>query len=147
MMDIGPLEYVVIGLRDHHFTSEILPKLNAIQENELIRVIDLLFVNKAVDGTVTIQEINELNEEEQQPYRDLLGNLMGLLTTQDVEYLASEVPPGMLAVVVLLEHTWTINLAQAVRSAGGVLVTGGMVTPDALTQVSAELTVTEEHYA
>ena len=147
MMDIGPLEYVVIGLRDQHLTSEILLHLNAIQENDLIRVRDLLFVNKAVDGMVTIQEINEFSEEEQQSYGDLLGNLTGVLTAQDVEHLAREIPPGMLAVIVLLEHTWTLSLVEAVRSAGGVLFTGGMVTSEALTQVSAELAAKEEHYA
>ena len=31
-MEIGPLEYVVIGFQEHHFTDEILPALNAIQQ-------------------------------------------------------------------------------------------------------------------
>lgn len=146
-MDVGSLEYVVIGLQDQHLTSEILPELNAIQEHGLIRVIDLLFVRKAVDGTVTIQEINELSEEEQQPYGGLQEHFTGLLTTQDVERLAGEIPPGILAIVVLLEHTWTISLAEAVRKAGGVLFTGGMVPPETITQVHAELAAKEEHYA
>ena len=147
MIDIGPLEYVVIGLQDYHFTHEILPELTAIQENRLIRVIDLVFVSKTVDGTVTIQEINQLTEEEQQFYGGLLENLTGLLTRQDVEHLAGEIPPGMLAVVLLLEHTWTINLTEAVRRAGGILFTGGMVHPEALTKVSAELIAKEEYDA
>jgi Family of unknown function (DUF6325) len=146
-MAIGSLEYVVIGLQNHHFTSEILPELNTIQENGLIQVRDLVFVNKAVDGTVTIQELNTLSEEEQQPYSGLLEQLTGLLTAQDVEHLANEIPPGMEAVVVLLEHIWTINLAEAVHKAGGVLFTGGMVTPEVLTQISVELAAKEEHYA
>ncbi len=37
-MEIGPLEYVVLGFEDHQFTSEVLPELNAIQENGLIQV-------------------------------------------------------------------------------------------------------------
>jgi len=156
-MDIAPLEYIVIGLQDHqHIASELLPELNVIQENGLIRVIDLLFISKALDGTATIQEISQLSEEEQQPYTSLQENLTGLLTKQDVEHLAGEVAPGMVAVVVLLEHVWTISLVEAVRKAGGVLFTGGMVTPEALTQVSAELaaqasaeqpSTKEEHYA
>ncbi|HEY5005897.1 MAG TPA: DUF6325 family protein [Ktedonobacteraceae bacterium] len=146
-MAIGPLEYVVIGLQDHHSTSELLPELNAIQENGHIQVRDLLFVNKAADSTVTLQEINDLSEEEQQPYSALQENLTGLLTAQDIEHLAGEIPPGTLAVVVLLEHTWTLNLTEAVRKAGGVLFAGGMVTPEALTQVNAELAAKEEHYA
>ncbi len=71
-MDIGPLEYVVIGYEDDHFTNEILPALGAIQESDLIRVVDLVFVNKAADGTVTMQEISELREEE----RQLFGGMM-----------------------------------------------------------------------
>jgi hypothetical protein len=42
MMEIGPLEYVVLGFEDQKFTSEVLPELNAIQENGLIQVVDLL---------------------------------------------------------------------------------------------------------
>lgn len=64
---------------------------------------------------------------------------MGLFTAEDIERLAGEIPTNMSAVIVLLEHTWTIELAEAVRRAGGVLFTGGIVTPEALKQVSAEL--------
>jgi len=146
---LGPLEYVVIGLQDHHFTSELLPEFNAIRGHGLLRVRDLLFVrfvSKVSDGTVTIQEISELNEEEQQPYAEALEHFTSLLTA-DVEHLATEIPSGMLAVVVLLEHTWTLSLVEAVRKAGGVLFTGGMVPSEALTQVSADLAAKEEHCA
>lgn len=43
------------------------------------------------------------------------------------------------AVILLLEHCWTLDLKEAVLKAGGVLFTGGMVSPEALAQVSAEL--------
>ncbi len=147
-MEIGPLEYVVIGLPDDRFTSDILPELNAIQQNDLIRVVDLLFISKDADGKTSVQEVSELSEEEQQVYAFLADNLSGLLTAQDIEGLAQEIPAGNEAVVVLLEHAWTLGLAQAVQHAGGTLFTGGMVSPDALAQVSAELAaVKEEHYA
>jgi len=106
-MKIGPLEYVVIGLEDDRFTSDVLPELNAIQQNGLIRVIDLLFVSKGADGTVTVQEVSEVSEEEQQAYTALAEDLTGLLTAQDIECLAGEIPVGSKAVIVLLEHTWT----------------------------------------
>jgi len=147
-MEIGPLEYVVIGLEDDRFTSDILPELGAIQQNGLIRVVDLLFVSKGAEGAVTVQEVSELSEEEQQSYTALAEDLTGLLTAQDIEHLAGEIPAGSEAVIVLLEHAWTLELAQAVRRAGGVLYTGGMIAPDALAQVSAELAAAkEEHHA
>jgi len=148
MMDIGSLEYVVIGFEDDHFTDEILPELNAIQEKGLIRVVDLLFVMKDSDGTVTVREVSELGDEELAAYDGIAGDLMGLFTAEDVERLAEEIPPAISAVVVLLEHTWAVGLTEAVRRAGGMLFTGGLVTPDALAQVRAELAaVKEENHA
>jgi uncharacterized membrane protein len=144
MMDIGSLEYVVIGFEDDHFTDEILPELNAIQEKGLIRVVDLLFVMKDTDGTVTVREVSELGDEELTAYDGIAGDLMGLFTAEDVERLAEEIPPGTSAVVVLLEHTWAIRLTDAVRRAGGMLFTGGLVMPDALAQVRAELAAAKE---
>ena len=145
-MEIGPLEYVVIGLQDGRFTRDILPELNVIQQHGLIRVVDLLFVSKDSDGKVTMQEVSELREEEQQMYADLAEDLAGLLTAQDIELLAEGMPAGSEAVVVVLEHAWTLELARAVRQAGGTLFAGGMVTPDALAQVSAKLAAAKEEH-
>jgi uncharacterized membrane protein len=148
MMEIGPLEYVVLGFEDHQFASEVLPELNAIQESGLIRAVDLVFVGKETDGTVAVQEVSELSKEELAAYEGLAEDLAGLLTAEDIERLAGQIPPGTSAVIALFEHTWTLKLAEAVRRAGGVLFTGGMVTQDALEKVSAELAAAkEEHYA
>ena len=145
-MTIGPLEYVVIGLDDRQFASEVIQVLNAIREKGAIRVVDLLFLSKVADCAVTKREISELGEEELQPFNGIAEDLLGLFTAQDVEKLAEEMPPNTAAVVVLLEHTWVIGLTEAVRKAGGVLFTGGLVAPDTLAQVSAEL-AKEENYA
>jgi hypothetical protein len=145
-MDIGPLEYVVIGLQNHQCAHEILSELDTIQQNGLIRVVDLLFVGKAADGVVTMQEVNELHEKEQQSSHSTAEAFKGWLTAQDVEHLAKDIPPGIVAVMVLLEHTWTLGLANAVRQSGGVLFTGGMVAPETLAQVSAELGAAKEEY-
>ncbi len=142
-MDIGPLEYVVIGCEDDHFTSEILPELKAIQHNGAISVLDLTFVSKAADGKVTVREVNEFGEEEMQSFTGLVEDLAGWFTSEDVEHLAAAIPTGTSAIIVLLEHTWTIGLADAVRKAGGVLFTGGLVPPEALAKVSAELAEAE----
>ncbi len=144
MLDIGPLEYVVLGFENGQFASIVLPELNAIQESGLIRVVDLLFVSKDADGTVSMQEVSELGEDDLAAYTGLADDLAGLLTAEDVDRLAKEILPGTWAVIVLFEHSWTLQLADAVRRAGGVLFTGGMVTPDALAQVSAELTAAKE---
>jgi hypothetical protein len=61
-MDIGPLEYVVIGVPGQQLASALISELNAIQESGQICVVDLIFVTKAADGSVAMQEVSELIE-------------------------------------------------------------------------------------
>ncbi len=146
-MEIGPLEYVVLGFEDHQFASQVLPELNAIQESRLVQVIDLVFVGKGTDGAVTVQEVGELSKEELAAYEGLVNDLAGLLTAEDIEQLAMPIPVGTSAVIVLFEHSWTLRLTDATRRAGGVLFTGGMAAPGAWEKVSAELAAKEEDHA
>lgn len=138
-MDIGPLEYVVIGMPNQQLTRTIISELNAIQESGQIRVVDLIFVTKAADGAVKMQEMSELIEKEPEEYGDIAGNLMGLLTAEDIRQLTEQVPAGNSAIIILLEHTWVIGLTEAVRKGGGMVFVGGMVSHDMLAHVSIEL--------
>jgi hypothetical protein len=63
-MALGPLEYMVIGCPGNQFTSGIVPELNSIQEKGLLRVVDLLFVRKNADDTVTALEVSDLEDDE-----------------------------------------------------------------------------------
>lgn len=140
-MIIAPLEYVVIGFQDDAFTNEILPELNALQAKGNVRVVDLIFVMKDAEGAVALQEVSELEEE---GYSGIKEDLLGLFTAQDIENLTRAIPAGTSAVIVLLEHTWALGLTRAIREAGGVLFTGGMVPQTALEQLEKELAAEKE---
>ncbi len=49
--------------------------------------------------------------------------------------------------IVLFEHTWALGLTDAIRKAGGVCFAGGLIEPEVLQQVSAELAAQEAHNA
>ncbi|MGB8213733.1 MAG: DUF6325 family protein [Anaerolineales bacterium] len=138
-MELGPLEYVVIGVSDQQLQGTLIAELNAIQEADKIRVVDLLFVKKSAEGGVALQEVSELVEEELAAYGDIAVNLMGLLTSEDIDQLTAQVPPDTSALVILFEHAWVIGLTEAVRQSGGMVFAGGMVSHDVLAHVSAEL--------
>jgi hypothetical protein len=53
-----------------------------------------------------------------------------LLTARDLSLIAGAVPPGMVALVVLLEDLWAIELAVAVRRVGGHIAGGERVPAD-----------------
>ena len=138
-MTIGPLEFVVIGCKGNQFTSEIVPELNSIQEKGLIRVVDLFFVRKDVNGTVTVLEVNDLNDEELAAFDPIKEDLMGFLTPEDIVFLTETIPLDTSAVIVLLEHAWIVKLTEGLDRAGAVLLAGGMVPQASMEQLEAEL--------
>ena len=138
-MTIGPLEFAVIGCKGHQFTREIVPELNSIQEKGLIRVVDLFFVRKDVNGTVTVLEVNDLNDEELAAFDPIKEDLMGFLTPEDIVLLTETIPLDTSAVIVLLEHAWIVKLTEGLNRAGAVLLAGGMVPQASMEQLEAEL--------
>ena len=143
-MTIGPLEFVVIGCKGNQFTSEIVPELNSIQEKGLIRVVDLFFVRKDVNGTVTVLEVNDLNEEELAAFDPIKEDLMGFLTPEDIVLLTETIPHDTSAVIVLLEHVWLVKLTEGLDRAGAVLLAGGMVPHASMEQLEAELEAAQQ---
>ena len=143
-MTIGPLEFVVIGCKGNQFTSEIVPELNSIQEKGLIRVVDLFFVRKDVNGTITVLEVNDLNDEELAAFDPIKEDLMGLLTPEDIVLLTETIPPDTSAVIVLLEHAWLVKLTEGLDRAGAVLLAGGMVPQASMERLEAELKAVQQ---
>jgi uncharacterized membrane protein len=138
-MILGPLEYMVIGCPGNQFANEIVPELNSIQEKGLIRVVDLLFVRKNADDTVTALEVHDLDDSEQAALGSIRESLMGLITPQDIVTLSSTLPVDTSATIVLLEHLWLNKLEEAVERANGVIHIGGMIPHPTLQQVEQEL--------
>lgn len=143
-MTIGPLEFVVIGCKGHTFNREILPELNSIQENGLIRVVDLSFLRKDSNGTVSVLEVHDLRDEELALFDPIKEDLMGFLTLEDIARLTDVILPDTSAVIVLLEHAWIVKLSEGLNRANAVLLAGGMVPPAAMEQLEAELKAAQE---
>jgi len=126
-------------MHEPHLPDALISELDAIQESGQIYVVDLILVTKAADGTLSMREMSDLIEEAPGKYGNLAGNLMGLLTKPDIEQLTAQVPPAASAFVILFEHAWVIGLAEAVKQAGGVVYSGGLVSHEVLAHVSQEL--------
>jgi hypothetical protein len=146
-MAIGPLEFVVIECKGHQFSKEILPELNAIQQNNLIRVVDLFFVGKNANGAVSVLEVSDLNDEELAAFDPIKDDLMGLFTPEDIALLTGTLSPDTSAVIALLEHRWVVSLAQGIQRAGATLRAGGLVPQEAVEKLEAELAAAQQSQA
>lgn len=124
-MDLGPVEYLVISFPGNNFTGEIAPALASLVDRGLVRILDLVLATKDEDGSVTVLEIDDL--EDTLGLDELEGESGGLMSDEDVLELAEDLAPNSSAVFLLWEDTWAAELAQAVRGSGGEVVAGGRV--------------------
>jgi uncharacterized membrane protein len=75
---IGPVQLLVVGFDHPDFRGEVLAQLQSLREHEIVRVIDVLLVNKDADGDVAIGQVSDLSEDEAQELGEVVKTLIGL---------------------------------------------------------------------
>ena len=121
-MTIGPVEYLVISFPGNQFRGEIAPAIAELVEGGTVRILDLAFVRKDADGTITAFEYDAL--EELAPFADLDGESDGLFSEIDLLDIGDSLEPNSSAALLLWEDLWAARLAGAIRDAGGVILAG-----------------------
>jgi uncharacterized membrane protein len=120
-MAYGPAELIVVRFPGNQFKGEIAPALGDLIDSGTIRLIDLLFLMKDADGSVTFLEAGEVFPDG--PLDGIVAESdAGLISDEDVEDIAPELEPNSSAAVMLFEHLWAAEFTQALRNAGGELV-------------------------
>ena len=138
-MTLGPLEYTVIGFEGNRFNGEIARELQEVVDAGVIRIVDLVFITKDIDGQVTAAEMDDKDDARFAGFAPLLEGLHGLLTSEDVVEIGETLPNNTSALTVLFEHIWAIRLKEAMGAAGGFLVSRTVVSPEILEELNEEL--------
>jgi uncharacterized membrane protein len=76
--DFGPIQMLVLGFDDPSFTGEILPELARLNDEDVIRLVDLLVVSKNADGEVEVMRSSSLSGEDAEAFGAVVGALIGL---------------------------------------------------------------------
>ena len=98
-------------------------EIGRLVDANLIRVLDLLVLQKDADGTVEALEIDDLDQVDE--LRVAETQLAELLAAEDVMHLAASMEPGATAGVLVWENLWAAPFASAARKAGGQLIATG----------------------
>jgi uncharacterized membrane protein len=166
----GPIQVFVIGFDDFKMNGRIMAELQRVRKRGVIRVIDVLFVQKAQNGSISSSmHLTDLSEEERMRLGSIAGALIGLraggldgaeegaelgalavaerdagLSADRLGDLADAIPNGTSAAILVIEHHWATRLRDALADAGGHNLMQAMITPDALALVGEELRVKAE---
>jgi hypothetical protein len=113
-------------------TGEGLPLLVDLVDRGIIRLLDLTFVKKELDGSVRGVTIADLDEDGKLDLAVFEGASSGLLGQDDIEEASGALEPGSSAALLIYENTWAAPLATALRRGGAQLVAGGRIPVQAI---------------
>ena len=91
--EMGPVDYLIIEWPGRQPTGEAAPILVDLVDRGLIRMIDIAFLAKGEDGSVTTLELSTLAEQSES-LSELAGASSGLLSGEDAEEAATALEPG-----------------------------------------------------
>lgn len=130
--EIGPIDYVVVEFPGSRMTGEGMPILVDLVDQGIIRLLDLQFFTKELDGSVVAVEITDLTGDGELDLAVFEGASSGLLGDDDLAEAANAIEPGNSAALLVYENHWAAPFAAAVRRGGGQLVAYGRIPVQAL---------------
>jgi Family of unknown function (DUF6325) len=126
--EMGPIDYVVIEWPGRQPDGEAAPLLVDLVERGIIRVLDIAFIAKDEDGSVTAAEMSDFGDA----FGEFEGASSGLLGEDDLQEAGAALQPGTCAAVLLWENRWAAPIAVALRRSGGQLVASGRIPVQAI---------------
>ena len=127
-IDLGPIGYLIVEWPPgKQPTGEGLGILADYTEQGLIRVLDLVFVQKEQDGTVSGLALADIDADGELDLVQFEGASSGLLGQEDYDEAGSALEPGASAAILLYENRWARPFAAAVRRSGAQLVASGHI--------------------
>ncbi len=129
---MGPVDYLVVEFPGSKMTGEGFPILLDLVSNGIIRILDLVFVTKGLDGSVQGIAIADLDGDGELDLAVFEGASSGLVGEDDIEEAGTVLEPGSSAGILVYENLWAAPFARALRRGGGQLVASGRIPVQAL---------------
>jgi hypothetical protein len=129
--EMGPVDWLVLGWPGKRPDgATIAPLIVDLADRGIIRVLDIAFVAKDADGSMTALDLDHLGADS--PFAVFDGASSGVIAHADLEDAAASLDPGDSAAVIVYENRWAAPLAIALRQSGGLLLADGRIETQAL---------------
>ena len=127
---MGPVSYLVVEFPGNKMTGEGFAELIDLVDRGVIRVLDLLFATRDVDGSVRAMTLTDIDQDGDLDLAVFEGASSGLLDESDAADGASVIEPGSSAAILIFENRWATQFTQALREGGSELVAAGYIPLD-----------------
>ena len=121
-MTYGPIDFLALDFKTDRLKGEIMPELLELVKNKIVRVIDLVIIQKYEDGHHVAMEMQQLAPELLALFDPLEVEITGLIQAEDIDNLAEAMENGTNAALLLFENLWAVKFREAVLRANGRLL-------------------------
>lgn len=143
-IEVGPVDYLVVEWPPgNEPTGEGLRQLVDLTERGLIRVLDLAFVRKEQDGTVTGLALTDLDHDGSLDLIQFEGASSGLMGQDDYDEAGTALETGAAAAILVYENRWAAPFVTAVRKSGAEVVASGRIPAEDLLEALDALETAE----
>jgi hypothetical protein len=126
--EMGPIDYLVVEFPSGaNMTGEGFPLLVDLVDRGIIRIIDLVFIKKELDGSVAGVVIADLDSDGELDMAVFEGASSGLIGDDDISEVGSVIEPGSAAGILVYENVWAGPFASALRRGGAEVVANGRI--------------------
>jgi Family of unknown function (DUF6325) len=121
-MTYGPIDFLALDFKTDRLKGEILPELLELVKNKIVRVIDLVLIQKFEDGHHEAMEMQQLAPDLLALFDPLGVEISGLIQVEDITNIAEAMENGTNAAILLFENLWAVKFKDAVLRANGRLL-------------------------
>jgi uncharacterized membrane protein len=121
-MTYGPIDFLALEFKTDQLKGEIIPELLELVKNKVVRVIDLVIIQKYADGHFEAVEMQQLAPETLVLFDPLGVEISGIIQVEDIANVAETMENGTNAAVLLFENLWAVKFKEAVLRANGKLL-------------------------
>ncbi len=129
---MGPISYLIVEFPGSKMTGEGFPILLDLVDRGVIRILDLRFVSRAMDGSIRAVELRDIDRDGQFDLAKFEGASSGLLDDTDIADARSVIEPGSSAGILIFENRWATPFTQALRRGDAELVAAGYIPQDTI---------------
>ena len=143
-IEVGPIDYLVVEWpAGKQPDGEGLKHLIDLTDRGIVRVIDLAFIKKEEDGTVSGMAITDLDADGSLDLVEFEGASSGVIGEDEYEDAGDVLEPGASAAILVYENTWAAPFATALRKNGAQLVANGRIPVNDIIQKLDQLEAAE----
>jgi hypothetical protein len=121
-MTYGPIDFLALEFKTGQLKGEILPELLELVKNKVVRVIDLVMIQKYEDGHHEAAEMQQLAPDLLALFDPLEVETSGIIQVEDIANVAEVMENGTNAAILLFENLWAVKFKEAVLRANGRLL-------------------------